>query len=391
MPFFLAGDELGTIRSIKYQAGSPLESEVLNTSTSGSAVSSISVASSSKIVTAAYADGSLGSFVLEDEKLEPTSQWKETRIKSGQTFVGLKTTDKCRGTYSCTSNGALRLASLETPGTEARLASLPSRLCDWKLSTDQSTFSYGGDEVELSVWDTEKAFSPTEKLDASKRKRDSLFPGEIWRAKNVSNDGLGLRQPVKITSLAYLSTTSPRQNIVTGTQLGDVRMYDTRARKPVTNWKGIAKVGGVKLVEKGSVENEIFVGDHGCNLASVDLRNGRILYSYKGMSGAVTSVAVAPSLLVSSALDRYCRIHTTAPPPTQPGQNQETKGSVVDKVFLPSIPTVVAWNGISDGPLSPGSETEHAEEDDVWDGMQDVEDSADEAEAGGRKRRRTAI
>jgi hypothetical protein len=60
------------------------------------------------------------------------------------------------------------------------------------LSSDAMTFAYGGDEVELSVWNTESAFHPrTEDLNKSaaaskKRKRDNeLFPGEIWRAKNV--------------------------------------------------------------------------------------------------------------------------------------------------------------------------------------------------------------
>ncbi len=66
------------------------------------------------------------------------------------------------------------------------------RLCEWRLSEDARTFAYGGEEVELSVWDTEKAFSekppvaePTS-TDSKKRKRDQLLPGEVWRAKNVS-------------------------------------------------------------------------------------------------------------------------------------------------------------------------------------------------------------
>lgn len=67
------------------------------------------------------------------------------------------------------------------------------RLCDWRLSLDEKTFAYGGDEVELSVWDTERAFassapSTTGKTESAqkKRKRDELLLGEVWRAKNVS-------------------------------------------------------------------------------------------------------------------------------------------------------------------------------------------------------------
>jgi ribosome biogenesis protein NSA1 len=70
----------------------------------------------------------------------------------------------------------------------------------------------------------------------------------------VANDSLGLRQPTRITSIDYLSTKSSA-HIVTGTQLGDVRQYDTRiARRPVSDWKGLAKVGGIQVVKKGLSE-----------------------------------------------------------------------------------------------------------------------------------------
>jgi ribosome biogenesis protein NSA1 len=71
------------------------------------------------------------------------------------------------------------------------------RLCEWRLAPDNTTFSYGGDEVELSVWDLETAFAPKqqapsppppqpESSSSKKRKRGSeLLPGELWRAKNV--------------------------------------------------------------------------------------------------------------------------------------------------------------------------------------------------------------
>lgn len=67
------------------------------------------------------------------------------------------------------------------------------RLCEWRLSSDSTSFAYGGDEVELSLWDTEKAFSRPQEAapqnastETKKRKRsDQLLPGELWRAKNV--------------------------------------------------------------------------------------------------------------------------------------------------------------------------------------------------------------
>lgn len=66
----------------------------------------------------------------------------------------------------------------------------------------------------------------------------------------------------------------------------------------MSNWKGLGKVGGVRIVEKGLSAkcvttlivkqfliyqpSEVFVGDNGSNLFSIDLRTGGILYSYKG-------------------------------------------------------------------------------------------------------------
>lgn len=68
------------------------------------------------------------------------------------------------------------------------------RLKAWRLSPTGDNFAYGGDEVDLSLWDTERAFhsttsgtsETTTSSNAKKRKRENdLLPGEIWRAKNV--------------------------------------------------------------------------------------------------------------------------------------------------------------------------------------------------------------
>lgn len=157
------------------------------------------------------------------------------------------------------------------------------RLADWRLSPDEKTFAYAGDEVELSVWDTEKAFAaeqpsqentPSNEGSKKRKRADQLLLGESWRAKNVRcylsssflpllkiciplklpNDNLNLRQLVRNNCLAYLQPSGQPQLLV-GTQFGDVRRYDTRAaRRPVSNWKGIAKVGGIGVVEKGLAE-----------------------------------------------------------------------------------------------------------------------------------------
>jgi len=56
-------------------------------------------------------------------------------------------------------------------------------------------------------------------------------------------------------AVAYLSSSSAGHHLVTGTQFGDMRRYDTRAsRRPVSNWIGLGKMGGIMLIEKGMSE-----------------------------------------------------------------------------------------------------------------------------------------
>ena len=83
----------------------------------------------------------------------------------------------------------MRLTPFDKEG-DPLLSSLPNRLHDWRLSVNGETFAYGGEEVDLSLWNVEMAFLPrtgTEGVVSRKRKRkDALMPGETWRAKNVT-------------------------------------------------------------------------------------------------------------------------------------------------------------------------------------------------------------
>jgi ribosome biogenesis protein NSA1 len=113
------------------------------------------------------------------------------------------------GLYSCTSNSVLRLTPFGEHNAESQTAVLPMRLCEWRTTPDGNTFSYGGDEVELSLWDLESAFAPKQKQSppqsegTKKRKRaNDLLPGEIWRAKNTHrNDHPAFPRPVLTSCL----------------------------------------------------------------------------------------------------------------------------------------------------------------------------------------------
>ncbi|OAX35010.1 hypothetical protein K503DRAFT_697700, partial [Rhizopogon vinicolor AM-OR11-026] len=313
--------------------------------------------------------------------------WKETRIRADQSFIGFAASG--RSIFSCTTNGALLMSTLkdDNSGVSHKLAALPSRLCDWRLSHDRQTFAYGGDEVEVSVWDTERAFaSPSESAatgtpanGGKKRKQsDTLFPGEVWRAKNVQNDFLGLRQPVHNTCLTYISpsTSASQHHLLAGTRLGDMRRYDTRAgRRPIAVFQGIGKIGGVRTVEKGFSEHEVFVSDHGSNVYAIDLRSGNIAYGYKGLSGTASSLAVCPTHLASASIDRYIRIHSVVPLPDKVGQHLDKKGTVLERVFVTTIPTVTIWD--QEQVAEPVSDEEQ-EGEDIWEGMKNVGENDDE-------------
>ncbi|KAI0748016.1 hypothetical protein C8Q80DRAFT_709953 [Daedaleopsis nitida] len=319
-------------------------------------------------------------------------------MKGGQRFVGLAMREG--SIFSCTSNGALRLTQLSPESTEpmSSLASLPMRLCEWRLAQSGQNFAYGGDEVELSIWDTENAFShksevPPSSAESNKRKRgDQLLPGEVWRAKNIPNDHLSLRQPVRNTALTFLqsSSSTAHHDLLVGTASGNVRRYDTRAaRRPVADWKAVGKTGGISTVEKGFHDHEVFVADHGCTLSALDVRSGRTIYAYKGISGAVSSVAPAQSFMASTSQDRFVRLHSTFGPPQEVGQQQDHKGDVLDKLYMKVTPTVVVWDDRDAiGLATPDQEEEGG--DDVWDTMQAVEsDDEDDGRQESRKEKKT--
>ncbi|TFY63991.1 hypothetical protein EVJ58_g2931 [Rhodofomes roseus] len=377
MPRFFTGDELGSVKSVRYLQDSvekqwkPEVHIISSTPAEARPVPvqklAFSVVGTDKVLAAARGDGSASIYrIQEDESVSSVAEWKEARLKPGQRYVGLSVSEK--RVFSCTSNGALRATTLGEGDSapSAQTSVLPMRLCEWRLSHDAQTFAYGGDEVELSVWDTERAFAPRDNIPADaeskKRKRGGeLLPGEVWRAKNVC----------------------------------------------------VARYPCIEASSDYFVSSEVFVSDNGSNLFALDLRNGRVIYGYKstvlltthppqstytllstGIAGAVSSVAHSPSVLASVAQDRFLRLHSTFPPPKEPGQQQEHKGEVLDKLYMKAVPTVVVWDQSADASQAVQGAEEAGEEadddDDVWDAMEDVEDEETGGRWSGKKKSRTA-
>lgn len=92
-----------------------------------------------------------------------------------------------------------------------------------------------------------------------------------------------------------------------------------------------------------------------------------------GLSGAVISIAPTQSYLASVALDRYCRVHSTVSPPPIAGSNMQTKGAILQKTYLTSVPTVIAWDGCTQAEaFATGPVDDDGEEDDIWENMEHV-------------------
>jgi len=73
--------------------------------------------------------------------------------------------------------------------------------------------------------------------------------------------------------------------------------------------------------------------------------------------------------MVSTALDRYARVHSVFPPPERAGSHQERKGTVLEKIYLNSVPTVMVWDQclIDEPSVSPQEEA-----DEVWNNMEHI-------------------
>jgi ribosome biogenesis protein NSA1 len=130
--------------------------------------------------------------------------------------------------------------------------------------------------------------------------------------------------------------------------------------------------------------SEAFVGDQGCNLLALDLRTGHTIYSYKGLSGAITSLAVTPcGHLASTSNDHFFRLHSTHPPPEMVGAQQEKKGAVLCQAYNMVAMNAVVWDGIPEETVhaivSDDEEAKEEDEGDVWEGMQGVSDDDDES------------
>jgi ribosome biogenesis protein NSA1 len=110
------------------------------------------------------------------------------------------------------------------------------------------------------------------------------------------------------------------------------------------------------------------------------------------LSGSIDSLATVPdssaSVLASTSLDRYFRLHSTVPLPNEAGGKLDHKGHVIGRLYVKSTPTAVAWADQRFASPSKAADNDKTAEDTVWDDMERVSD-IEEENGRARKRKKT--
>ncbi|XVE56625.1 hypothetical protein DITRI_Ditri04bG0025700 [Diplodiscus trichospermus] len=149
---------------------------------------------------------------------------------------------------------------------------------------------FGGKGVEVNMWDLDKCT-------------------KIWTAKPPPPNSLGIFTPTWFTSATFLSKDDHRK-VVAGTNSHQVRLYDVSAqRRPVISFD--FRETPIKAVAEDLDGHTIYVGNGSGDLASVDIRTGKLLGCFLGKcSGSIRSIARHPELpmIASCGLDSYLRI-----------------------------------------------------------------------------------
>ncbi|KAJ9707228.1 hypothetical protein PVL29_002289 [Vitis rotundifolia] len=200
---------------------------------------------------------------------------------------------------ACTTKGNASMRSVELTSSHAdSTSSVSSRtwnvcasgniLCS-QVDGNENYALFGGKGVEVNVWDLEQGT-------------------KIWTAKSPPKNSLGLFTPTWFTSATFLSKDDHRK-FVAGTNSHQVRLYDISAqRRPVISFD--FRETPIKAVAEDQDGYTIYIGNGSGDLASVDMRTGKLLGCFLGKcSGSIRSIARHPELpvIASCGLDSYLR------------------------------------------------------------------------------------
>lgn len=145
--------------------------------------------------------------------------------------------------------------------------------------------------------------------------------------------------------------------------------------------------------------SELFFADRSSMLGALDLRSGRVLYTYSNLSATPHVLlslpsssawhAASPDLrgprfgLASLASDATIRLHATNPPPIENPKQNVTKGAIVSHaggVGLGDVLQMGPGDEILHAAVATGDEgdDEGVNDEDVWEKMEDVEEGSED-------------
>ncbi|XP_051152833.1 uncharacterized protein LOC127266591 [Andrographis paniculata] len=201
---------------------------------------------------------------------------------------------------TCTNKGRASVESVKLGQTPAESVRDPSPtvwkvcgsgniLCS-KVDDSENYALFGGKGVEANVWDLQKG-------------------SKIWAAKSPVKNTLGIFTPTWFTSATFLNKDDHRK-LVAGTNSHQVRLYDISAqRRPVISID--FREMPITAVSEDGDGHTIYVGNGSGDLASIDIRTGKLLGCFIGKcSGSIKSIVKHHKLPVvaSCGLDSYLRI-----------------------------------------------------------------------------------
>jgi len=206
--------------------------------------------------------------------------------------------------YACTDRGQVFAINIEDLEKEPEVLQLPVKYienqkeisCFTQHPTQSDVFLFGGKEIDLHVT---KIVHKTNKFSV------------LFRAKNVSTNGIQLRQPIWISKAAFVSDSSDSFNILTVTRYGEMRYYDTsKGKKPRENYKISADpIVAMSLLDTG--KKQVICSDSHRTTARFNYFRGLMEGKYIGSVGSTGAIRVfnKSNLLVTGGLDRYIRCY----------------------------------------------------------------------------------
>ncbi|XP_060177960.1 uncharacterized protein LOC132607899 [Lycium barbarum] len=155
----------------------------------------------------------------------------------------------------------------------------------WNVSGSGSILCSKG--VEVNVWDLNQC-------------------AKIWTAKSPAKNSLGIFTPTWFTSATFLCKDDHRK-FVAGTNSHQVRLYDISAqRRPVVSFD--FHETPIKAVAVDVDGHTIYIGNGSGDLASFDIRTGKLLGSFLGKcSGSIKSIVRHPELPVIASCGDYMK------------------------------------------------------------------------------------